>query len=774
MTARIGVALTIPAAHVSALWAPNALLLAVLLLAPRRSWWVYLLAVLPAHVAVLLSQEGALAARVVIQYGANCATALIGALALSAVVPGLRRIDSTRSALAFILLGGVLAPLITSLAAAWAYYALSITQEFWLTVVARTLTNSFAIVTVVPPILHVAAWLREERHTLSLARATEMGLLALSLAAVGTLAIAMPSVLTEHYWGTLLVLFVAALWAAVHFGPMAACSAMLLLGVLATSGVVKQSVLLVGHSPEQSAIWLILVLVCASVTLLLLSATREERRGLERSGAASEARLSAVFARSIVPAVIWRSDGRIVEANRAFLQLTGYQLRDLKAGAINAGSLLHFTDGARGLPSLDTDGGPVERELVLREGRRIPVLVSGCRFPGTASEGTACIFDLSSMRRVESERREAQSLHAAVLASLQDQIAVLDRAGTIIEANPAWQRTAEQPGSRAWERVRIGDSFLHTVAGAARTDPLAVQVLQCIRDVLAGTGLRGCLEFSSDAQGTFWYQMSVEPLRRPEGGAVITRTDITASKRVMNQAREQGRQLTHLGRAAVLGELSGAFAHELAQPLTSILGNAEAALQNLQHGSADHAEIEEILRDIIRDDVRAAEVIQRLRSMLTQGEIERQHVDLNQIVREVLALARSDLITRNVSVVTQLSQQTLFVLADPVQLQQVLLNLIINACEAMSDSAPAERQLIITTRLADDGSTVECAVSDFGGGVKPEYMERIFQPFVTTKKHGLGLGLAICRSIIEAHGGRLWAENRERGAVFTFTARTGA
>jgi two-component system sensor kinase FixL len=252
---------------------------------------------------------------------------------------------------------------------------------------------------------------------------------------------------------------------------------------------------------------------------------------------------------------------------------------------------------------------------------------------------------------------------------------------------------------------------------------------------------------------------------------VIARADITAHKLAMSEAQEQRQQLAHLGRAAILGELSGAFAHELTQPLTSILGNAEAALQLLTQAS-DVTEIEEILRDIIKDDVRAAEVIRRLRSMLARGEIRREPTDLNQVVREVLALAHSDLVTRNVGVTLQLDPHAAPAQVDRVQMQQVVLNLIVNACEAMSEVPVNERQVRISTRTI--GSALECAVADRGHGIAAGQAERIFQPFVTSKKQGLGLGLAICRSIVEAHGGRLWAENApEGGAILRFTIKIG-
>jgi C4-dicarboxylate-specific signal transduction histidine kinase len=378
----------------------------------------------------------------------------------------------------------------------------------------------------------------------------------------------------------------------------------------------------------------------------------------------------------------------------------------------------------------------------------------------------------------ESERRQAEMLHTAVLASLHEQIVVLDQAGVIIETNQSWRGVAEPAASRPLEEARVGDHYLEAcTAAAAGGDRIAAELADCIREVLGGLSMQRHLELSRELPaGLLWYELSVERLRRNEGGAVVTRTDITARKRAVDQVREQRSQLTHLGRVAALGELSGAFAHELVQPLTSILGNAEAALQVLPAATPGCAEIREMLRDIIKDDMRAAEVIQRLRSMLARGEIRRQMVDLNQLIHEVLTLARGDLVARSVSVDTQLDTRADLVLADPVQLQQVLLNLIMNASDAMVGNPPGERRLSIVTRRSEAGRATECAVADRGPGVREDDLERIFQPFVTTKKHGLGLGLAICRSIIEAHGGRLWAENSHsgRGAIFRFTASNGS
>jgi PAS domain S-box-containing protein len=246
---------------------------------------------------------------------------------------------------------------------------------------------------------------------------------------------------------------------------------------------------------------------------------------------------------------------------------------------------------------------------------------------------------------------------------------------------------------------------------------------------------------------------------------ITTARDITERKRSEAAAEEQRRQLAHLGRVALLGELSGALAHELNQPLTAILANAAAARRLLTREPLDVAQLREIVEDVIRDDQRAGAVISRLRALLERGEMQTHPVDLNEIVRDVLSLTHSDLIGREVPVETRLEPSLPRVMGDRVQLQQVVLNLLVNACDAMSGAPAAERRLTIVTESGDAG--VQLSISDRGTGISDERLDQIFQPFVTSKKHGLGLGLAICRSIAAAHNGRLWAVNNpDGGATF--------
>jgi PAS domain S-box-containing protein len=245
--------------------------------------------------------------------------------------------------------------------------------------------------------------------------------------------------------------------------------------------------------------------------------------------------------------------------------------------------------------------------------------------------------------------------------------------------------------------------------------------------------------------------------------------DITTRKQAEADVSQQRAELAHLTRVTMLGELSGSMAHELNQPLTAILSNAQAAIRFLAHDNIDLNEVRDILKDIVEQDNRAGEVIRRLRLLLKKGEVQQQPLDLNDVVQEVLKLIRSDLVNQNVIAHTELATDLPPVKGDRVQLQQVLLNLVMNACDAMNGNSPADRQLVVRTELCAD-KNVRVSVADCGVGLAPDKLEQVFMPFYTTKPHGLGLGLSVCRTIITAHGGNLWAANGEAcGAVFYFT-----
>ncbi len=250
-------------------------------------------------------------------------------------------------------------------------------------------------------------------------------------------------------------------------------------------------------------------------------------------------------------------------------------------------------------------------------------------------------------------------------------------------------------------------------------------------------------------------------------GCVI---DDSQRKRAEMESLRQQQQITHLTRVAMLGELSGALAHELQQPLTSIMCNAEAAQLLAAKVPFNIEEVRDILEDIVCEDKRAGQIIQHLRSLLTRGELDVQRLQIADVLRDALKLARGTLTERGVRVDSNIGEGVSQVLGNPVELRQVFLNLILNACEAMSANAAGDRRIEIVVALDSDRRAVRASVHDCGRGIDRDQLEHIFDPFFTTKKSGLGLGLGVCHSIMAAHRGRLWATNNSgRGAAFHFT-----
>ena len=242
--------------------------------------------------------------------------------------------------------------------------------------------------------------------------------------------------------------------------------------------------------------------------------------------------------------------------------------------------------------------------------------------------------------------------------------------------------------------------------------------------------------------------------------------DITEHKRVGAEIARARAELLRVERSSRLSELTASLAHELNQPLAAILSNAQAALRFLKSDKPDMNEFQEIMRDIISDDQRAGNVIRSLRSMMKREEGEKSPTNLNDVLNDVIQIFRSEAIFRNVGIETELEGSLPPVFGDKGQLQQVALNLIMNGAEAMSGTPPEHRKLILRTQRKDHSIWV--SVRDFGPGIDKENLNRIFQAFFTTKGTGLGMGLAICRTIVEIHGGHIWAENNSDGGTTFF------
>ena len=242
--------------------------------------------------------------------------------------------------------------------------------------------------------------------------------------------------------------------------------------------------------------------------------------------------------------------------------------------------------------------------------------------------------------------------------------------------------------------------------------------------------------------------------------------DVTAQVKANLDLRLQRDEMARLSRVALMGELTASLAHELNQPLTAIATNAAAGKRFLASGSLDLEMFEELLDDVFSDARRAGGIIHGIHRLVRKGERNRQEVKINEVILDVLRLLHSDLLGRSATVETNLATGLAKVSADPVHLQQVLLNLIMNSLEAMQQTPVSDRRILIST-TADNGF-VQVSVRDHGVGLPEGDPERIFSHFFSTKPDGMGMGLTIVRSIVEAHGGELGAENVEGGARFFF------
>jgi PAS domain S-box-containing protein len=367
------------------------------------------------------------------------------------------------------------------------------------------------------------------------------------------------------------------------------------------------------------------------------------------------------------------------------------------------------------------------------------------------------IRDITDTKRLSERIQSAAEEWKTTFDSINDQVMILDRECRVTRLNAATARFLGLPPEKI-----IGSVCCNLLHG---TD---CPIDGCPSQKMFQTGLSSTLELFHAGSGK-WLLFSTDPIKDDAGdivGAVHVGRDITEAKRAEKETQELRDNLMHLTRVNTMSVLSGSLAHELNQPLGIILSNAQAAQEMLSQEPPDLAEVQAILSDIVAADRRAGEVIDRLRALLKPGHLSLQPLPLNEVIEEVLRLINADLIGRGVKVVRDLAPDLMPIAGDRVQLQQLVLNLILNGADAMAAYAPGKRRLYLQTILLHD--RVRASVRDEGCGL-PMNVEQLFQPFYTTKTQGLGMGLAICRSIVDAHRGRLWAEpHAEAGAVFHF------
>jgi len=374
------------------------------------------------------------------------------------------------------------------------------------------------------------------------------------------------------------------------------------------------------------------------------------------------------------------------------------------------------------------------------------------------------IRDVTEQKRAEAALKESVGRFKQVVDFVGEFIWEVDANGLYTYASPSVKKILEYTREELVGRKHFYDLFEPSVRESLKAAALQVFLnKQAFRDFPNANLTKGGKIVHLETSGI--------PMLDPAGNLMGYRgadTDVTAQRRAEKETRELRSSLAHSDRVTLLGQLASALAHELSQPLGAILRNAEAAELMLQEPAPDLEELRAIVTDIRLDDQRAGNVIDHLRSLLKRRSLDLQPVELNGVITEVLSLVQADAAGRHVKLVCSAAPELPNVRGDRVHLQQVLLNLLVNAMDAVGGVATEARKVQVTTHRAD--GLVEIRVFDNGPGISGGSPERLFEPFYTTKANGMGMGLAVSRTIIEAHKGRIWAENRpEGGACFCFT-----
>jgi PAS domain S-box-containing protein len=395
--------------------------------------------------------------------------------------------------------------------------------------------------------------------------------------------------------------------------------------------------------------------------------------------------------------------------------------------------------------------------------------------PLESAEGilvTAAIRDISVRKDAEKHLAQMEGRYRGLLEAAPDAMVVVNQDGAIVLLNLQAEKRF------GYRRDELVGQQVKNIIPEGFAERLLADGLRSAADALAqqiGTGIE--LTGRRKDGTEFPIEIMLSPLESAEGILVTAAIrDISVRTKaeahlLQSELEAQGlrNDLAHAGRVATIGELTTSLAHELNQPLTAILSNAQAGQRVLGTAPLDLEELGEILKDIVEDDKRAGEVIRRLRSLLRKGDPRMRALDLNEALVEAARLVSGDAIVRGVSIRLELAAGLPPVRGDRVQLQQVALNLVLNGMDAMQDSGARDRVLVLRTATAG-AKTVRVEVRDSGTGISEGDMGKIFKTFYTTKPDGMGMGLAITRSIVDVHGGRLEAHNNpDGGATFAFT-----
>jgi PAS domain S-box-containing protein len=485
-----------------------------------------------------------------------------------------------------------------------------------------------------------------------------------------------------------------------------------------------------------------------------------------------EARIRRLVDSNIIGVVIWDFQGRIIEANQAILDMLGYSREELVASGMGWAELTPAEWAPAdqdALAQVSAAGScrSFEKEYFRKDGSRVPILVAAALFEWKRDEGITFVVDITDRKQAEEKLRESEERFRDYAETASDWL---------------WETGPDHRVTRVSEHVdAVGIAPSLTIGVArweiardAESEPEKWRLHQEMLDT--HQPFRDFVYSPVNEGGPSLYvRVSGKPVFGAKGnflGYRGTGSDITANIRA-NRAEEELRkaqmELAHVTRVTTLGELTASIAHEVNQPLAGVVANAASGLSWLRRGTPDLDAACRSLEWIIDDGNRASEVIRRVRSLANKAGVEKLPLNVNDVAREVIALVQRELIKHQVSLRTEFAPALPMILGDRVQLQQVIINLMMNGSEAMQAVMDRPRELVIRSRQ-DEAQQILLSVTDYGVGISVEDADRLFNAFFSTKSSGMGMGLSICRSIVEAHGGRLWATaNVPHGATFQFT-----
>jgi two-component system, LuxR family, sensor kinase FixL len=766
--AKIGFALTFQPHPVSVLWPPNSVLVAALLLTPLRVWWFILLAAFPAHWAAQL-QSHVPPLMISCWFISNSCEALIGATLTRYLVGGPIHFKNLRNVGIFCLCVVFAGPFLSSfLDAAFVRWNDWGAGSYWELIRIRLFSNVLAALIVVPLIV---TWATEGvlmLRTAGRARLLEGCLLLFCLLSIGLAVLYKfkPDADSALLFLTLPFL----LWAAARFASLGTSTALSIVAFLAIwSGSMAHGPFSRGTALENT-LSIQIFLIVLSIPLLFLWAVIEERGAGQIELRESESRFRIVA--DAAPVLIWMSgaDKLCTFFNKPWLEFTGRGMEEELGNGWASG--VHADDLQKCFKTY-TEAFDARQPFVMQYRLRR----NDGEYRWVSDQGVA--------------RYDARGKFAGYIGSCVDVTELINKDEALRESEERMRLAADAGNLGIWEWDLSKDEIWATNArrallgwpasGKIGFEAFISRVHPDDRDRIR-QAIDDAIHKGQDYDSEYrlvlpdgvvrWMatrgSVHLDALGNPDRLLGVS-IDVTARKQAELEAKQRRDELSHLSRVALVGELSASIAHELNQPLAGILTNAGAGECLIDRGDVDLKEIRELLADISADARRAGDVVRGIRGMIRKEQVTRRRINLNDVVNSVVHIIGSDALLHACELKTSLEAALPTVEVDPVQIQQVLINLVVNAFDAMRETAESKRKVEITTQQSGDGA-VCISVRDYGAGISEEMRSRIFDQFFTTKPEGLGMGLAIARSIVEAHAGTIGAENaQDEGARFHFT-----